>query len=198
MSLRVAPFLSARAASMLCRRMRSCATCRSPPARTARTISSSVAMNGSSSSRRRRMRAGCTSRPRATFSIRMRIASVARKLSGITRRRFALSSSVRSKNCTPCVRFAFGSSETTNRASDAMRSQRIGLRLYAIADDPICSRLERLLDLADRLQHAHVAAELHRARGDAGDRRRAPARRACACTSARDTGIDVREIRSPP
>ncbi len=32
-----------------------------------------------------------------------RIASVARKLSGITRRRFALSSSVRSKNCTLCV-----------------------------------------------------------------------------------------------
>ena len=35
--------------------------------------------------------------------------------------------------------FAFGSSETTKRASDAIRSQRIGLRLYAIADDPICS-----------------------------------------------------------
>ncbi len=57
----------------------------------------------------------------------------------MTRRRFALSSSVRSKNCTPCVRFAFGSSVTTKRASDAMRSLRIGFRLYAIADDPICS-----------------------------------------------------------
>ena len=67
------------------------------------------------------------------------MASVARKLSGITSRRFALSSSVRSKYCTPCVRFAFGSSVTTKRASDAMRSERIGLRLYAIADEPICS-----------------------------------------------------------
>ena len=27
----------------------------------------------------------------------------------------------------------------TKRASDAMRSQRIGLRLYAMADEPICS-----------------------------------------------------------
>src|SRR5262245_17971879 len=58
MSLRAAPFFIARAASMLCCRMRSFATWRSPPARTARTMSYSVAMNGNSSSRRRRMRAG--------------------------------------------------------------------------------------------------------------------------------------------
>jgi hypothetical protein len=44
----------------------------------------------------------------------------------------------------------------TKRASDAMRSERIGIRLYAMADDP-SARLERLVDLAERLQHADVA-----------------------------------------
>ena len=57
------------------------------------------------------------------------MASVARNDSGIANRRLALSSNVRSKNCTAWVWFAFGSSEPTNRASDAMRSERIGLRL---------------------------------------------------------------------
>ena len=134
------------------------------------------------------MRAGCTSRPLATFSIRTRIASVARKLSGITRRRFALSSSVRSKNCTPCVRFAFGSSETTNRASDAMRSQRIGLRLYAIADEPICSVSNGSsispTDCSTRMSPPNFVA----LDGDARRRRRGPARRACACTSGPTPG----------
>ena len=74
------------------------------------------------------------------FSIRPRIASVARNDSGSVSRRFALSSSVRSKNWTPCVWFALGSSEPTNLASDAMRSERIGFRLYAMAEEPICSR----------------------------------------------------------
>ena len=101
--------------------------------------------------------------------MRMRIASVARKLSGITSRRFALSSSVRSKNCTPCVRFAFGSSVTTKRASDAMRSRAHRIPLVRHRRRADLLRLERLFDLADRLQHAQVAAELHRARRDAGD-----------------------------
>ncbi len=57
------------------------------------------------------------------------IASVARNISGITSRRLALSSSVRSKYCTEWVSFALGSSDNTKRASELIRSDRIGLRL---------------------------------------------------------------------
>src|SRR5260221_55573 len=55
-SLRAAPSLTERAAAMLYCLIRSCASCRLPPALTARTMSSSVAMKGSSSIKRRRIR----------------------------------------------------------------------------------------------------------------------------------------------
>ena len=49
------------------------------------------------------MRAGWTSRPPATLAMSTRIASVARNASGMTRRRLALSSSVRSNHCVAAV-----------------------------------------------------------------------------------------------
>ena len=51
----------------------------------------------------------------------------------------ALSSSVRSSHWVAAVWLAAGRSAITNRASEHMRSARIGFRLYAIADEPICS-----------------------------------------------------------
>ena len=116
------------------------------------------------------MRAGCTSSPPATFTIRIRIASVARNASGNRRaggsrcRRACARSTARA-----CVWFAFGSSETTKRASDAdaLGAHRVALVRHRRRADLLA--LERLLDLAERLQQAHVARELRRARGDAGD-----------------------------
>ena len=64
--------------------------------------------------------------------------SVARNASGILMRRFAESSSVRSSHCVPEVKAGFSASEMTYLASDVILSLRMGLRLYAIAEDPTC------------------------------------------------------------
>ena len=53
-------------------------------------------------------------------------------------RLLALSSSVLSNHCADAVIAGLRLSQSTYLASEAMRSLLIGLRLYAIADDPIC------------------------------------------------------------
>ena len=54
------------------------------------------------------------------------------------RRRFAESSRVRSSHWLDAVNAAFCRSFITKRESEAIRSERMGLRLYAIAEEPIC------------------------------------------------------------
>jgi hypothetical protein len=55
--------------------------------------------------------------------------SVARKSSGIARRRLALSSSVRSNHCVAAVYAGFWAAAMANRAIAQIRSARIGFRL---------------------------------------------------------------------
>ena len=188
MSLRVAPFFSARAASMLCWRMRSCATCRSPPARTARTISSSVAMKGNSSSRRRRMRAGCTSRPRddVFHEDENRVGREKALGNDEATVRAVVERALEELHAVREVRVRLERDDESRQRGDALAAHRISLVRHRRRPDLL--GLERLLDLAHRLKHAHVAAELHRARRDAGDDAQAPGRRACASTSAPTRG----------
>mmetsp|Transcript_19802 Transcript_19802/g.34094 ORF Transcript_19802/g.34094 Transcript_19802/m.34094 type:complete len:254 (-) Transcript_19802:762-1523(-) len=126
-------------AATLCCRMDSWRVCRSPPARTAAMRIVSVAMKGSSASRCRWTILGCTTMPEETLRTSWRMASAARNASGIDSRLFAESSSVRSSHCTLAVSAGLMRSDWTKREREQMRSQRIGFRLYAIADEPICS-----------------------------------------------------------
>jgi hypothetical protein len=71
----------------------------------------------------------------------------------MARRRFALSSSVRSKNCTACGLIRIRLERADERASEAIRSERIGFRLYGHRRGADLIALERLLDLAERLEH---------------------------------------------
>ena len=95
-------------------------------------------MNGSSSARCFSITRGYGVPPEITLICSDRMPSIAKNASGIEIRRLAESSSVRSNHCVAAVIAGFSVSTITYRASDAMRSERIGLRLYAIADDPIC------------------------------------------------------------
>ena len=67
--------------------------------------------------------------PVQTFSAMMRIASTARKASGIARRLLAESSSVRSNHCVAAVKAVALTCAIAKRASEPMRSLRMGLRL---------------------------------------------------------------------
>ncbi len=69
--------------------------------------------------------------------MRRRIASVARNASGSESLRLAESSSVRSIHCELAVSGAFCAVVITNRASEQMRSERMGFCLYAMAEEPI-------------------------------------------------------------
>ena len=64
-------------------------------------------------------------------------ASAARKASGTLRRLFAESSSVRSNHCAPEVMAVFCMSAIIYLEREAIRSLLMGLRLYAMADEPI-------------------------------------------------------------
>ena len=66
-----------------------------------------------------------------------RTTSTARKPSGRTIRRIALSSSVRSNHWLACVFAALTGSEMRYLESEQTLSDLMGLRLYAIALDPI-------------------------------------------------------------
>ena len=57
------------------------------------------------------------------------MASIAKNACGITSRRLALSSSVRSIHCVACVSAALLDRFIANRASEQIRSLRIGFRL---------------------------------------------------------------------
>src|SRR5213593_4133376 len=120
-------------------RITSCSRCRSPPAFTPRISKRSVARNGSWTATCRAMTASRTSSPAATLVASTKIASLARNASGMTRRRFALSSSVRSSHWAAAVCQAFPSSSITKRAKLVIRSARMGFRLYAIAEEPTCA-----------------------------------------------------------
>jgi hypothetical protein len=110
------------------------------PRFTLRIIRFSVAMNGSSSISRRRIISGCTTRPEATLCMISSTASTLRYASGTAIRLFAESSSVRSNHCVAAVNAGSITSVMACRASAVIRSVRIGLRLYGIADEPIwCS-----------------------------------------------------------
>ena len=86
------------------------------------------------------MRAGCTTRPRATFSMRTRIASVARNDSGIDEApvRAVVERALEALHAVRLVRVRLERARRSARATRSAR-ERIGLRLYAIADEPICS-----------------------------------------------------------
>ena len=60
--------------------------------------------------------------------------------------RTALSSRVRSNHCDACVCAAIAGSPIRYRASEHVRSERIGLRLYAIALDPIWPKQKTVAD----------------------------------------------------
>ena len=98
----------------------------------------SVAMNGSSCEMRRAITFGYTTRPSETFCNVVSTISAVRNASGRVIRRFALSSSVRSNHCTLAVFKAFCCRVMRCRARLQIRSERMGLRLYAMAEDPIC------------------------------------------------------------
>src|SRR5437763_7306277 len=117
------------ATARLCVRMTSCSRCRSPPAFTPRINRRSVARNGIWAATCRAITASRTSNPAATLVASTRIASLARNASGMTSRRLALSSSVRSSHCAAAVCQAFPSSSITKRARLVIRSARMGLRL---------------------------------------------------------------------
>src|SRR5690606_21230823 len=131
--------LTRSAAATEWRRIRSCSAWRSPPRRSACIRIASGAMNGSSSTRCRRMTCLRTTSPAETLCQSRSVASVARYASGIAIRRFAESSSVRSSHCVAAVNAGSIVRTMTCRASAFIRSVRIGFRLYAIADEPICS-----------------------------------------------------------
>ena len=63
------------------------------------------------------------------FWYRIKIASMARNACGMTSRRLALSSSVRSSHCVAAVAAALVSRLMTKRARPQIRSLRIGFRL---------------------------------------------------------------------
>ena len=96
-----------------------------------------MAMKGRYSRTAASMIFSLTTMPLVTFFTRRRIASAQRKPSGREIRRFAESSRVRSSHCTEAVMGAFIASVMRYRAREQIRSLRMGLRLYAIADEPI-------------------------------------------------------------
>ena len=67
--------------------------------------------------------------PRATLITRFKTASAQRKASGMLMRRLAESSSVRSSHWVAAVTAVFCTSQIRYRASEQIRSERIGLRL---------------------------------------------------------------------
>ena len=83
------------------------------------------------------MTAVLTTSPSTTLMTRERIASTARKPSATLIRLLAESSSVRSNHWVEAVIAGLRESAMTYRARAAIRSLRIGLRLYAIAEEPI-------------------------------------------------------------
>ncbi len=71
------------------------------------------------------------------FMYMLSIASVAKNASATEMRLFALSSNVRSNHCVAAVNVGFSTSVIIYLASADIRSLRIGLRLYGMADEPI-------------------------------------------------------------
>ena len=67
------------------------------------------------------------------------MASARRNISGIFMRRMALSSRVRSIHWSLSVLAKLVGLAMSSRESEYMRSERMGLRLYAMAELPICS-----------------------------------------------------------
>ncbi len=128
-----------RAAAMECFRIDSCNSCLSPPRDTAFIKIVSVAMKGRCSARFLRITSGFTTIRPAMFSRSTRHPSRARNASGTETRRLAESSSVRSSHCVAAVKAGSMDSVITCRARAQMRSALMGLRLYGIADEPICS-----------------------------------------------------------
>src|SRR3989442_7358314 len=120
-------------------RITSCSRWRAPPALTPRISRRSVASRGSCAATWRAITGSRTSSPAGTLVASTRNASLARNASGSTRRRFALSSSVRSSHWAAAVCQAFPSSSITKRARLVIRSARMGFRLYAMAEEPTCS-----------------------------------------------------------
>ena len=88
------------------------------------------------------------------------MASAARNASGSTRRRLALSSSVRSSHWLAAVWAVFCCREMRKRPSALIRSARIGLRLYAMALEPICSDSNGSSSSPFVLQQAQIPGEL--------------------------------------
>ncbi len=70
-----------------------------------------------------------TTSPSKTLMARFKMASVAKKASGMLIRLLALSSSVRSNHCTDAVSCGLMAFVKTNLANEQMRSHFIGLRL---------------------------------------------------------------------
>ena len=124
-------------ASMEHWRMISCSSCRSPPCRTASISRFSVALKGRYSFSVLSTIFSFTCSPSVTFCASRSTASAHRKPSGMEIRRLALSSSVRSIHWAEAVIGAFIASAIRYRAREQIRSLRIGLRLYAMAEDPI-------------------------------------------------------------
>src|SRR5699024_8625030 len=113
------------------RRITSCRDCLSPPFLTALINRFSVAINGRYSFTALSITFLFTTSPVVTFLISRNTASAARKASGRAILLFAESSSVLSNHWVDAVIGAFIAFDITYRASEQMRSQRIGLRLYA-------------------------------------------------------------------
>ena len=80
-----------------------------------------------------------TRSPPATFATSTRIASTAMYASGTAKRLAAESSSVRSSHCVAAVCSGLAAKADTWRARAQIRSERMGFRLYGMADEPICS-----------------------------------------------------------
>ena len=95
-------------------------------------------MKGRTSCTLRAMTFSLTCRPALTFCTSRRMASAQRNASGSDSRRLAESSSVRSSHCAEAVRGALTERVMRYRLSEQMRSHRMGLRLYAMAEEPIC------------------------------------------------------------
>ena len=89
---------------------------------------------------------------------------------GVTRRRLALSSSVRSIHCVACVWAALAGRFIANRARLQIRSARIGLRLYAIAEEPIWSFSNGSSISLRWARNPQIGGRLVSTGGDAGER----------------------------
>eukprot|EP01139_Manchomonas_bermudensis_P010712 Amastigsp_a340965_83.p2 type:complete len:238 gc:universal Amastigsp_a340965_83:312-1025(+) len=162
-SLSAPSALTRRPASMDSSRIVSWSSWRLPPALTAAISTFSVAMKGSSAAACFRITCGQTWMPSMTLRASCRATSVARNASGRTTRRFAESSSERSSHWLAAVCAALSASEMTSRESEVIRSHRMGLRLYAIADDPTCLRSKgssiSFLDARSRMSTAILVSD---------------------------------------